>query len=70
MEIRIANLEDTPQLMELFDGSLRNMAALQHGSGGLYRRKRSLCRRQFWHPMECSMSGKRMGGCWAWRHYL
>lgn len=29
MEIRIANLEDTPQLMELFDGSLRNMAALQ-----------------------------------------
>lgn len=29
MGIRIANLEDTPQLMELFDGSLRNMAALQ-----------------------------------------
>ncbi len=29
MGIRIANLEDTPQLMELFDGSLRNMAAFQ-----------------------------------------
>lgn len=29
MGIRIANLEDTPQLMELFDGSLRNMAELQ-----------------------------------------
>lgn len=29
MGIRIANLEDTPQLMELFDGSLRNMATLQ-----------------------------------------
>ena len=29
MGIRIANLEDTPQLMELFDGSLRHMAALQ-----------------------------------------
>ena len=29
MGVRIANLEDTPQLMELFDGSLRNMAALQ-----------------------------------------
>lgn len=29
MGIRIASLEDTPQLMELFDGSLRNMAALQ-----------------------------------------
>ena len=29
MGIREANLEDTPQLMELFDGSLRHMAALQ-----------------------------------------
>ena len=29
MGIRIAKLEDTPQLMELFDGSLRHMAALQ-----------------------------------------
>lgn len=29
MGIRMANLNDTPQLMELFDGSLRNMAALQ-----------------------------------------
>ena len=29
MGIREANLEDTPQLMELFDGSLRHMTALQ-----------------------------------------
>ena len=29
MGIRIANLEDTPQLMELFDGSLRHMVKLQ-----------------------------------------
>ena len=29
MGIRMANLEDTPQLMELFDGSLRHMVKLQ-----------------------------------------
>ncbi len=62
MGIRIANLEDTPQLMELFEGSLRNMAALQPWQW----RRRILLRRQFWSQMECSMSGRKTGGCWEW----
>ena len=66
MRIRIANLEDTPQLMELFDGSLRNMAALQPWQWRVVPQEANFVQAAILEPNGMLYVWRKTGGCWDW----